>query len=169
MCPASPIILGIDPGLATTGYGLIQETEHGELKSIDFGVILTPSDETLQKRLLILHQEIKKITLLYQPAQGAVEKLFFQKNVKTAMTVGQARGVVLLALAETGLAVEEYTPLEIKQAITGYGNASKIQIQQMVKSLLNLEDLPKPDDAADALAVAICHLHHNQYRDLIAS
>jgi crossover junction endodeoxyribonuclease RuvC len=113
----------------------------------------------MPQRLLDLYSNIIEVTTHHQPDSSAVEKLFFQRNVRTAMTVGQARGVVLLALAQAGLPVSEYTPLEIKQAVAGYGGAEKRQVQQMVSALLNLDEIPKPDDAADALAVAICHLH----------
>jgi len=115
----------------------------------------------------MLFDELRKILLLHRPESAAVEKLFFSRNVTTAITVGQARGVALLALAQSGLTVGEYTPMEIKQAVAGYGGADKNQVQQMVKALLNLEKVPKPDDAADALAVAICHLHSHRLKHLI--
>jgi len=153
------LVIGIDPGTATTGYGLVRELEDGSLEAVDFGVILTPASAPMPERLEQLYQQLNDILLLHRPASGAVEKLFFQRNVTTAISVGQARGVALLALAQAGLGVSEYTPMEIKQAVAGYGGADKRQIQQMVRALLNLEDVPRPDDAADALAVAICHLH----------
>ena len=153
------ITLGIDPGTATTGYGFIRETDQGSLQVIDYGVIETPAKMPMEKRLQSLFHQLTDLILLYQPEFGAVEKLFFHKNVTTAMSVGQARGVIMLALAEAGIEVAEYTPLEIKQAVTGYGSAEKKQIQHMVQALLGLEEFPKPDDAADALAVAICFLH----------
>ncbi len=160
------LALGIDPGTATTGYGLVREDKDGSLVVVDFGVILTSPDQTMPERLLELHQQIQKKILLHHPDSGAVEKLFFQKNVRTAIAVGQARGVVLLALAEQKVPVGEYTPLEIKQAIAGYGGADKNQVQQMVRALLGLKDIPKPDDAADALAIAICHLHMDRLRTI---
>jgi crossover junction endodeoxyribonuclease RuvC len=158
------LALGIDPGTATTGYGLIRETEDGSLQVVDYGVIQTPAELAMPERLLELFHRLRQLILLHQPDCGAVEKLFFEKNVRTAITVGQARGVTLLALAEAGLAIGEYTPLEVKQAVAGYGGADKNQVQQMVKALLGLADIPRPDDAADALAVAICHLHTTQFQ-----
>jgi crossover junction endodeoxyribonuclease RuvC len=160
------MILGIDPGTATTGYGFVREGRDGNLEAVDYGVILTPADMTMEKRLLMLYQQLKEKILFHQPISGAVEKLFFSRNVTTAITVGQARGVILLAMAEANLPTAEYTPNEIKQAVSGYGGADKKQMQIMVKTLLNLEDIPRPDDAADALGVAICHYFHNRYRTL---
>ncbi len=153
------LVIGIDPGTATTGYGLVRDEPDGSLVVVDFGVIVTPAGMPMPERLLELYRKLSDILLLHRPESGAVEKLFFQRNVSTALSVGQARGVALLALAESDLTVAEYTPMEIKQAVAGYGGADKKQVQQMVKLLLNLEDIPRPDDAADALAVAICHLH----------
>ena len=163
----SSIVLGIDPGIAITGYGLCKEHPDGSIETLMYGVIETKPKDPVEVRLLILYEQIKAIILLHQPQQAAVEKLFFQKNVKTAMVVGQARGVVLLALAEAGMPVSEYTPLEIKQSISGYGGATKNQVQEMVRMLLTLDDIPRPDDAADALAVAICHLHSRRMSDLL--
>jgi crossover junction endodeoxyribonuclease RuvC len=157
------IVLGIDPGTAITGYGVIRETPEGEIQTIDYGVITTPAGMPLEQRLRNLYQQLRELMLLHQPDSGAVEKLFFQRNVKTALAVGQARGVVLLAFAESGLDVISYSPMEVKQAVTGYGAADKRQVQQMVKALLQLEEVPHPDDAADALAVALCHLHSSRY------
>ena len=153
------LAIGIDPGTATTGYGLVRENEDGSLTVVDFGVVETPPGLSMPQRLLELYHRLLELTLLHRPDSGAVEKLFFQRNVRTAISVGQGRGVALLALASAGLPVGEYTPLEIKQAVAGYGGADKNQIQQMVRALLGLPDIPRPDDAADALAVAICHLH----------
>lgn len=153
------MVIGIDPGTATTGFGLVQENEDGSLKMIDYGTIQTPPGIAMPERLLSLYRRLKEILLLHRPQSGAVEKLFFQRNVTTAISVGQARGVALLALAEMDLPVMEYTPLEIKQAVAGFGGADKQQVQQMVRALLEMDDIPRPDDAADALAVAICHLH----------
>ena len=153
------VVIGIDPGTATTGYGLVRENENGDLAVVDYGVIVTAADKSMPQRLLEIHQRLSEIILLHRPKSGAVEKLFFQRNVRTAISVGQGRGVAILALAESGVPVAEYTPLEIKQAVTGYGGADKNQVQQMVRALLGMKDVPRPDDAADALAVAICHLH----------
>jgi crossover junction endodeoxyribonuclease RuvC len=163
------LVIGIDPGTAITGYGLVEENQDGELKVIDYGVIHTSSELLDHQRLQRIHTQLSDILSLYRPQWGAVEKLFFQRNVRTAISVGQGRGVALLALAEAGLNIAEYTPLEIKQAVTGYGGADKNQIQQMVRALLELDDLPKPDDAADALAVAICHIHSAKVKALYNS
>lgn len=163
------LVLGIDPGTATTGYGLVREKQDGSLEVVDYGVVETPANQPMSKRLLALYQRLSEIILLHRPQSGAVEKLFFQRNVRTAISVGQGRGVALLALAEAGLPVGEYTPLEIKQAVAGYGGADKNQIQHMVRALLDLEDIPKPDDAADALAVAICHVHSVRIQSLYGS
>ena len=153
------LVIGIDPGTATTGYGLVRQLADGSLSLVDYGVVLTPSTLEMSKRLLSLHQQLTEIILLHHPQSGAVEKLFFQRNVTTAISVGQARGVAMLALAEAGVDVAEYSPLEVKQAVVGYGGAEKQQIQVMVRALLGLKEIPSPDDAADALAIAICHLH----------
>jgi len=153
------LVIGVDPGTAITGYGLVRENADGSLISVDYGVIQTSSDLDMPQRLLELHRVLNEILLLHRPESGAVEKLFFQRNVRTALSVGQARGVALLALAEAEVSIAEYNPLEVKQAVAGYGGADKNQVQQMVRVLLGLEDVPRPDDAADALAVAICHLH----------
>lgn len=158
------LALGIDPGTATTGYGLVAETADGGLRVIEFGAILTPASLPMPERLLELHKRLKELLLLHRPESCAVEKLFFQRNVTTAISVGQARGVILLAAAEAGVEVAEYTPLEVKQAISGYGRADKRQMQEMVRTLLSLPDIPRPDDAADALALAICHLHSARFR-----
>jgi crossover junction endodeoxyribonuclease RuvC len=154
------LVIGIDPGTAITGYGLVKQDEQTDkLEVVDYGVIETPSQWSMPERLLHLYNQLKKLIIFHSPDSAAVEKLFFQKNVRTALSVGQGRGVAILALAEASLSVFEYSPLEIKQAVAGYGGADKAQIQQMVKALLGLPTLPRPDDAADALAVAICHLH----------
>jgi crossover junction endodeoxyribonuclease RuvC len=163
------LVVGIDPGTATTGYGFVHETDQGDLEVIDFGVILTQAGDLPEIRLLQLHQRLKELLLLHQPDSGAVEKLFFQRNVTTAIAVGQARGVVLLSMAESGIPVAEYTPLEVKQAVVGYGGADKNQVQQMVKAMLQLSEIPRPDDAADALAIAICHIHSNRFLNLQAN
>ncbi|MBN2258060.1 MAG: crossover junction endodeoxyribonuclease RuvC [Anaerolineaceae bacterium] len=160
------LVLGIDPGTASTGYGLVVENEAGGLQAVSFGVIKTPPELDMPSRLQCLYQNISELINLHQPQYGAVEKLFFQRNVSTAITVGQARGVVLLAFADHGLPVAEYTPLEIKKAATGYGSAEKKQVQSMIKALLHLDRVPQPDDAADALAVALCHINSHRYRNL---
>lgn len=153
------LVLGIDPGTATTGYGLVREDERGNLTVVAYGVVTTPSKWEMPQRLLAIYEELKEIVQRYQPDSSAVEKLYFQRNVRTAISVGQGRGAALIALASSQLSLGEYTPLEIKQAVVGYGNADKNQVQQMVKMLLDMKEIPRPDDAADALAVAICHIH----------
>jgi len=157
-------VIGIDPGTALTGYGILAEEHDGNLKTIDYGVIETSKKEQTPARLLKINNDLEKIISLHSIRSAAVERLFFQKNVKTALSVGQARGVILLTLAKFEIEIFEYNPVEIKQAITGYGQASKSQMQEMVKILLNLEKIPKPDDAADALAVAICHIHSQKIK-----
>lgn len=159
------LAIGIDPGTATTGYGLVQEKD-GSLTVLDYGVIQTAPELEMPERLLEIYRQLNRIILLHRPESSAVEKLFFQRNVRTALSVGQARGVILLALAEARLPVFEYTPLEVKQAVVGYGGADKNQVQQMVRALLSLNEIPQPDDAADALAIAICHLHSSRWRTL---
>jgi crossover junction endodeoxyribonuclease RuvC len=157
------LALGIDPGSATTGYGLVRLVQDGNLEAVAFGVILTPPHIPDHQRLLMIYGDLKELIAIHRPDTCAVEKLFFQRNVSTAITVGQARGVVLLAIAEAGLDLAEYTPNEVKQAVAGYGSADKRQVQEMVRTLLGLPDIPRPDDAADALAIAITHLHTHRY------
>ncbi len=157
------VILGIDPGTATTGFGLVSEREDGSLECLTYGVIVTPPSLPAHQRLSLLFHDLKDLILLHHPDGVAVEKLFFQTNVKTAIAVGQARGVVLLAISEASLELGEYTPNEVKQAVAGYGSADKRQVQEMVKVLLTLAEIPKPDDAADALAIAITHLNTHHY------
>jgi len=151
------LTLGIDPGTAITGYGLV-EGRGDRLELVGCGVIRTPAGEPLPHRLHSLYRGLASIIEEYHPAQSAVEELFFARNARTALAVGQARGVVLLAMTAAGLPVYEYTPLQVKQAITGYGRAEKAQVQAMVTALLGLASVPEPDDAADALAIAMCHL-----------
>lgn len=160
------LAIGIDPGTAITGYGLVKEEADGSLKVVNYGVIQTPAQDAMPDRLVQLYAELKQIIDLHSPQSGAVEKLFFARNVRTALSVGQARGIALLALAQSGCAISEYSPNEIKQAVAGYGGADKAQVQSMVQALLALDELPQPDDAADALAVAICHLHSARIRAL---
>jgi crossover junction endodeoxyribonuclease RuvC len=162
------LVLGIDPGTATTGFGLVEETEEKDLKVIDFGVIQTSKDELPEKRLQQIYHDLQEIILLHRPDAAAVEKLYFQKNVTNALAVGQARGVVLLALTEAGIPITEYSPQDVKQSVTGYGAAEKRQIQLMVQTLLQLDVLPRPDDASDALAIAICHLHSMGYQSFLS-
>jgi crossover junction endodeoxyribonuclease RuvC len=152
------LVLGIDPGTAITGYGLVKG-ENDDLTLVTYGAIITSSDWPLPERLQRIYRELTALIEDRQPTAVAVEELFFSKNVRTALSVGQARGVALLAAANAGLPIHEYTPLQVKQAIAGYGRATKGQVQQMVKMLLALDSVPQPDDAADAIAVAICHLH----------
>lgn len=159
------LVLGIDPGTATTGYGLVRETPDS-LEMVAYGVITTPAGTEMATRLQSLFHQLGDLLQQHQPDTAAVEKLFFQRNVRTAMSVGQARGVILLALAEAGLSVTEYAPNEIKQAITGYGGADKRQMQTMIQLMLALPEVPHPDDAADALAVAVCHLHSARMRQI---
>jgi len=157
------LVLGIDPGTAMTGYGLVRDRADGSLESVEFGVIQTPAGLPAHQRLSLLYHRLTQILLPHRPDSCAVEKLFFQRNISTAIAVGQARGVVLLAVSEAGLDVFEYTPNEVKQAVVGYGSAAKKQVQEMVRALLGLPEIPRPDDAADALAIAITHLHTRQY------
>jgi len=161
------LAIGIDPGTATTGFGLVRESESGDLEAVDWGVILTPAKAPAAERLGQIFDELNEILEKHKPQTAGVEELFFQRNVSTAIAVGQARGVVLLALQRAGLPVFDYNPKEIKQTITGYGGADKAQMQSMVRTLLELPEIPKPDDAADALAVAICHLHLAKYNTIL--
>ena len=152
------LVLGIDPGTAITGYGIVR-FDGETLEPVTYGVITTPAASPLPLRLQHLYRELRTVIHTYHPTEASVEELFFARNVRTALSVGHARGVILLALADAGLSTYGYTPLQVKKAITGYGRATKEQIQQMVRLLLSLENVPQPDDAADALAVAICHAH----------
>ena len=158
-------VSGVDPGTATTGYGIVEETADG-LQGLVYGVITTPAKQPLSGRLQTIYQELSGLIQEWQPDEAAVEELFFSANVRTAMSVGHARGVVLLALADGGVKLAEYSPPVVKQALTGYGGADKRQMQDMVRLLLQLDDIPRPDDAADALAVAVCHLHSARMREL---
>jgi len=151
-------ILGIDPGYAIVGVGVIEYVGNS-FKVIDYGKITTDAKKSLPERLHIIYNEMEELIKKYNPDAVSVEELFFNNNAKTAINVGQARGVILLCAAKNNKPVFEYTPLQVKQAVVGYGRAEKNQVQQMVKMLLNLEKIPKPDDVADALAVAVCHAH----------
>ena len=161
------IFLGVDPGIATTGYGVIQK-KGSSLKLITYGAIVTSPKDSLSSRLHQLSQQLTQLAEQYKPEGIAVEELFFNTNAKTALIVGQARGVILVTLHQCGLEIASYTPLQVKMAVCGYGRATKEQVQYMVKKLLCLDKTPKPDDAADALAIAICHGHsyyiQSQYR-----
>jgi crossover junction endodeoxyribonuclease RuvC len=156
--PFERVVVGIDPGTAITGYGIVGETVDGSLELLACGVIRTAADQHMPARLHELYHDFVHLIDEFQPDQLAIEKLFFGRNVTTAITVGQARGVILLAAAQHKLPVAEYTPAEVKQAISGYGNAEKRQMQEMVQHILHLPSLPQPDDAADGVAVALCHL-----------
>lgn len=153
--------LGIDPGSAIMGFGLVSDGGR-KLEAIDFGCIKTPKENTPSERLLLLHERLEALLKKLKPDHMAVESLFFCNNSKTAMAVGQARGIILLSAARANINVSEYTPLQVKMALTGYGKADKRQVQHMVKNILKLKDIPRPDDAADALAIAICHLHSHK-------
>jgi crossover junction endodeoxyribonuclease RuvC len=161
------IVLGIDPGTATTGYGVVGRTLRGDFEMLACGVIRTAANVEMHLRLLELFNDVQALLREFRPNEVAVEKLFFGKNVTNAITVGQARGVVLLAAALAGLPLAEYTPAEVKQAISGYGNAEKRQMQEMVQRLLRLDAPPQPDDAADGVAIALCHLQTVAYRRLV--
>jgi crossover junction endodeoxyribonuclease RuvC len=152
----SNIILGVDPGIADTGFGVLEVKENGKLVCLDYGSIKTRAKTELADRLEILSLELEKIIQKYKPNIISIEELFFCNNAKTALMVGQARGVVLLTAKKNKLMIKEFTPLQIKQAVSTYGQASKLQVQKMVKMILGLAELPKPDDAADGLAAAIC-------------
>ncbi len=156
--PAPRVALGIDPGTAIVGYAVV--TARGDKLSLNVcDVITTPAGMPLAQRLQQIYHGLMGIIATYQPNEAAMEELFFAKNARTAMAVGQARGVAMLALANSGLTVAEYTPKQVKQAVTGYGGAGKEQVGEMVRILLNLTGVPRPDDAADAAAIAICHLN----------
>lgn len=160
------LTLGIDPGTATIGYGVVRELHDGSLQSVAYGAVTTPAGLPLATRLEMIFDGITKLVKEYQPDRSAVEELFFAKNVTTAISVAHGRGVILLALSQANLPVFEYQPPIIKQSVAGYGNAKKPQVQEMVRILLGLEKIPRPDDAADALAVAITDIHNAHYSAL---
>jgi len=160
-------VIGIDPGTAITGFGIIEELQDGSLKTLDYGVIRTQSGHSSEQRLVSLFHQLNEIVGSHPIESAAVEKLFFQKNVKTALSVGEARGVIILNLSLNEIPVFQYSPMDIKLAVTGYGKADKNQVQQMVKVLLNLGEIPSPDDAADGLAIAICHIHQKNFNSLL--
>ena len=153
------ITLGIDPGLATVGFGVVESRIGNDFRAIEYGAVLTEAGKKVEDRLLEIYDNVDELCKTFRPGAAAVEKLYFNTNEKTAINVAQARGVILLALTKNNVPVYEYTPLQIKQALTGYGRAEKKQIMYMVKTLLKLESEPKPDDTADALAAAICHIY----------
>jgi crossover junction endodeoxyribonuclease RuvC len=155
-------IIGIDPGFAIVGYGIV-DYQSNKFKVIAYGSIETSHKDSIDIRLLQIYEGLAQLISLYKPDVLTVEELFINKNIKTAINVGQGRGVVILTAAQFGLKVYEYTPLQVKQGVTGYGRAEKSQIQQMVKTILNLPQIPKPDDVADALAISICHAHSSSY------
>lgn len=161
------ISLGIDPGTATVGYGLVEEHNDGTLQAIHYGVITTTPKMPMWERLAIIYDGVAALAEAYQPDRAGVEELFFAKNVTTAITVAQGRGVILLALEKAGVTIAEYKPNNVKQSISGYGGAKKPQMQEMVRILLGLETIPRPDDAADALAIAITDIHNARYSSLI--
>lgn len=152
------IVIGVDPGTAITGYGVVAY-ERGKESLVSYGCIRTAADLPMELRLLKIHQAFDALLEEYQPAAVAIEELFHQKNAKTVITVAQSRGVLLMTAAARSLELAEYTPLQVKQAVSGYGNADKKQVQIMVQKILHMEQVAKPDDAADALAIAICHIH----------
>mgnify|MGYP000054459678 CR=1 FL=1 len=157
------LTLGIDPGTATVGYGIVRDHPDGSLEAVAYGVITTPAKTPMPDRLKTIYDGITALIELYKPERSAIEVMFFGKNITTAITVAQGRGVALLALANAALPIHEYKPAEIKQSVSGYGAASKEQMQQMVKLLLSLESIPKPDDAADGLAIAITDISNSRY------
>ncbi|WP_425446038.1 crossover junction endodeoxyribonuclease RuvC [Dethiothermospora halolimnae] len=159
------VIVGLDPGIAILGYGVVQY-KGNKFNVLDYGVLTTEPKNSFPERLKILYDDLTQLLDKYNPDTVAIEELFFNKNVKTAITVGQARGVQVLAAVNKGIDIYEYTPLQVKQGVVGYGRAKKKQVQEMVKLLLNLKSIPKPDDAADALAVAICHAHSGNFRSM---
>lgn len=162
------IVLGIDPGTAITGWGVVHKDPDDTLTLLGYGTVRTPASEPMAVRLREIFQSIGDLLEKHRPDAVAVEEVFFSTNVRTAMSVGQARGVVMVAAALADLPVHEYTPLEVKQAVSGYGGADKAQVQQMTALLLGLDAIPTPDDAADAIAVAVCHLHSARLQSLLA-
>ncbi len=160
------IILGLDPGIGTMGYGVIEKDARGNCSAVDFGVVKTPKDENLAVRLCILEEGVNKIFDKFKPDEAAMEELFFSKNITTGIAVAHARGVMLMTCCKRCGRIFEYTPNQIKQALTGYGKADKGQMQRVVASHLRLKTLPRPDDAADALGVALCHAFTSRFSSL---
>jgi crossover junction endodeoxyribonuclease RuvC len=153
------IILGIDPGLSLTGWGIIEAKSRNDIRALQYGCIITKPSNTLIQRLQQINANLQEIINIYKPHTAAIEELFFLKEAKTVAAVGQARGAIVLTLSLNRIELFEYNPRSIKIALTGYGSANKYQMQKMAQTLLNLKEIPKPDDAADALAIAICHIH----------
>ena len=149
-------ILGVDPGVATIGFGLI-EADRGSQRLLRYGVVTTPAGLPLSRRLLQISEDMEELLATFRPDEAAVEELFFSKNITTGIAVAHGRGVILLALERAGVPVYEYTPMQVKQAVAGYGGAEKRQVMLMTQRLLKMREVPRPDDAADALAIAICH------------
>jgi crossover junction endodeoxyribonuclease RuvC len=160
------LVLGIDPGTATTGFGFVREEEDGAIVAVHYGVILTKAGVPMPRRLQKLYVDLTDLITQYKPDEAAIEEMFFGKNITAAITVAQGRGVALLAMQNANLLIREYKPAEVKQSIAGYGNAPKPQMQEMVRVLLNLEKIPKPDDAADALAIAMTSLQSSRWERL---
>jgi len=161
------VILGIDPGTASTGYGLIDTQD--QLRVVEYGCIRTSSSQEMVDRLKIIYKKVKEIVQRFYPEEIAIEQVFFNRNTRTALSVGQARGVIMLAASCKGAKIFSYTPLEVKQAVTGYGKAKKRQVQRMVKKLLNLPQVPTSNDAADAMAIAVCHYYSRGIKRVINS
>jgi crossover junction endodeoxyribonuclease RuvC len=161
-------VLGLDPGTASTGYGVI-EADNGRLSLITYGVIKTPAGEESSVRLQMIFEAVNELIDKFRPDSAGVEEVFFGRNITTAINVGQARGVLLLALANANIPIGEYSPPKIKDTVTGYGKADKAQVQLMVRNLLDLEETPRPDDAADGLAVAITHYQYQRFASMTGS
>jgi crossover junction endodeoxyribonuclease RuvC len=153
------IVLGIDPGLSITGWGAVETTSRNDIRALQYGAILTKSAKPLIERLQIINSQLQQIINLYQPKAAAIEELFFLKEARSIAAIGQARGAILLTLSLNKIPLFEYNPRLVKTALTGYGSADKSQMQRMAQTLLKLKEIPKPDDAADALAIAVCHIH----------
>ena len=162
------IILGVDPGIATLGYGVIEKDDRGNCRAVDYGVVTTPKEKPLPERLKMLESGLSEVVRKFQPDEIAFEELFFTKNITTGIAVAHARGVAMLVCAKHTEKLFEYTPMQIKQALTGYGRAEKKQMQEVVASLLRLKSIPKPDDAADALAVALCQAFTSRFGGLFS-
>ena len=162
------IVLGLDPGTATTGFGFIEEVE-GDLKLLDYGCITTRPNTPLGERLNQICKDIEELISIHHPDEISMEEIFFSKNVKTAIKVSHARGSIMQELSALGYNINEYTPNQIKEAVTGYGNADKKQVQKMVQIILDMDHTPRPDDAADALATAICHINQSHIKSLVSA
>jgi crossover junction endodeoxyribonuclease RuvC len=160
------LVLGIDPGTATTGYGLVREDEDGAVVAVTYGVIVTEPKMPMPQRLQKIYREVTRLIREYKPDEAAIEEMFFGKNITAAIHVAQGRGVALMAMADAQLPIREYKPAQVKQSIAGYGNAPKEQMQEMVRTWLELDTIPRPDDAADALAIALTALHSSRWERL---